>query len=44
MLEMVEVEVDDDDDDDDEWEPAEPITNPCDSVSGYWGLSAKMPV
>jgi hypothetical protein len=31
-------------DDDDEWESVEPITSPCDSVLGYWGLSAKMPV
>jgi hypothetical protein len=27
-------EDEDDDDDDDEWEPVEPITSPCDSVSG----------
>ncbi len=27
--------------DDDWWEPAVPITSPCDSISGYWGLSAK---
>jgi hypothetical protein len=25
-------------------EPVEPITSPCDSISGYWGLSAKKPV
>ncbi len=31
----------DEDDDNDEWEPVEPITSPCDSVSEYWGLSAK---
>ncbi len=30
--------------DDDEWEPVEPITSPCDSVLGYWGLSAKKSV
>jgi hypothetical protein len=29
------------DDDDDEWETVEPITNPCDSILGYWGLRAK---
>jgi hypothetical protein len=30
--------------DDDEWEPVDPITSPYDSVSGYWGLSAKKSV
>jgi hypothetical protein len=29
------------DKDDDEWEPVEPVTSPCDNLSGYWGLSAK---
>jgi hypothetical protein len=38
MMQMGEVE---DSDADDEWEPVEPITSPCDSFSGYWGLSAK---
>jgi hypothetical protein len=31
-------------DDDDEWETVKPFTSPCDSVSGYWGLSSKKPV
>jgi hypothetical protein len=26
---------DEDDDDDDELEPVEPVTSPCDSISGY---------
>jgi hypothetical protein len=30
------------DDDDDVWEEVVLITSPCDSVSGYWGLSAKV--
>ncbi len=29
------------DGDDDGWEPVVLITSPCDSISGYWGLSAK---
>ncbi len=29
------------DDDDDDWEPVEPNTSPCDSISGYRGLSTK---
>ncbi len=37
MLQMGE----DEDNDDDEWEPVEPITSPCGSISGYWGLSIK---
>jgi hypothetical protein len=40
MLQMGEVEVDDDD----EWEPVKQITNPCDRISGYGGLSTKKPV
>jgi hypothetical protein len=32
------------DDDDNGWEPVQPITSPCDSVLGYWGLSAKKKV
>ncbi len=29
------------DDDDDGWEPVMPITSLCDTILGYWGLSAK---
>jgi hypothetical protein len=37
---MAEVEVDEDH----ECEPFKPITSPCDSFSGYCGLSAKKPI